>query len=67
MGICINLVSDFTVIPAHTGEMGGHCIQWYLVDKKGNSRGLTELAGIPEIPIIHHLNYTLSKNTINKA
>ena len=25
-GICIDLVSDFTVTLAHTGEMGGHCI-----------------------------------------
>ena len=26
MGICIDLVSNFTVILAHTGEMGEHCI-----------------------------------------
>ena len=26
MGICIDLISDFTVILAHIGEMGGHCI-----------------------------------------
>ena len=26
IGICIDLVLDFTVILAHTGEMGGHCI-----------------------------------------
>ena len=26
MGICIDLISDFTVILAHTGEMGEHCV-----------------------------------------
>ena len=50
-------------------EQGVCCKQApsFLVDKKGNPHGLTEFARIPEIPIIHHWNYTSPKNIINKA